>query len=148
MSASLVTGHPSQPRVQGNRVRFRPDGSVGTSAVLIESGYAANVGLIDEATVFLKPNGGAMGGDGGGGATPATGILPKSAQSVPWAMILWGLDLIIPTSCQAQSVERRPASRHPESGQLVSIPTAIGPAIGLSFVAASRQDLRLLELAA
>src|SRR5262245_1333573 len=41
--------------------RGRTDGSVGTSAVLIESGYAANVELIDEATVFLKPNGGAMG---------------------------------------------------------------------------------------
>src|SRR5215470_8870938 len=40
--------------------RGRPDGSVGTSAVLIEWGYAANFELIDEATVFLKPNGGAM----------------------------------------------------------------------------------------
>ena len=39
----------------------RTDGQVGTSAVLIESGYAANIELIDDATIFLKPNGGAMG---------------------------------------------------------------------------------------
>ena len=39
----------------------RTDGTVDTSAVLIESGYAVNIELIGDATVFLKPNAGAMG---------------------------------------------------------------------------------------
>src|SRR5262249_16765820 len=39
----------------------RTDGQFGTSAGLIESGYAANIELMDDATIFLKPNAGVMG---------------------------------------------------------------------------------------